>query len=66
MRMRTKSAAVLFTALLFVIGVSMTSFANQGWTEDDGGWSYYNRDGARASNSWKKSGDAWYLSRIHI
>lgn len=60
MRMRTKSAAVLFTALLFVIGVSMTSFANQGWTEEDGGWSYYNRDGARASNSWKKSGDAWY------
>ena len=27
---------------------------------DSGTWVYYNRDGERATDSWKKSGNNWY------
>lgn len=47
-------------AALFTIGASMTSFAAQGWTEENNSWVYYNNDGDRATDSWKKSGDSWF------
>ncbi|WP_313074850.1 cell wall-binding protein [Lacrimispora sp.] len=47
-------------AALFTIGASMTSFAAQGWVEENNSWVYYNNDGDRASDSWKKSGDSWF------
>ena len=60
MRKQTKLVAVLSTAALLAIGVSMTSFAATGWAEEDGTWVYYNRDGERATDQWKKSGNNWY------
>ncbi|MDU3396730.1 MAG: argininosuccinate lyase [Clostridiales bacterium] len=60
MRKQTKLVAVLSTAALLAIGASMTSFAAQGWAEEDGTWVYYNRDGERATDKWAKSGNNWY------
>ena len=60
MRKQTKLVAVLSTAALLAIGASMTSFAAQGWAEEDGTWVYYERDGERATDKWAKSGNNWY------
>ena len=60
MRKQTKLVAVLSTAALLAIGASMTSFAAQGWAEEDGTWVYYNRDGEKATDKWAKSGNNWY------
>ena len=60
MRKQTKLVAVLSTAALLAIGASMTSFAAQGWAEEDGTWVYYDRNGDRVTEEWKKSGDNWY------
>ncbi|MCI9163725.1 MAG: hypothetical protein HFG59_10805, partial [Lachnospiraceae bacterium] len=42
------------------IGASMTSFAATGWVEEDGTWYFYDKDGNRVEDAWKKSGDNWY------
>ena len=60
MRKQTKLVAVLSTAALLAIGASMTSFAAQGWAEEDGTWVYYDKNGDKVNESWKKSGDNWY------
>ena len=60
MRKQTKLVAVLSTAALLAIGASMTSFAAQGWAEEDGTWVYYDKNGDKVTESWKKSGDNWY------
>ncbi|MCC3397119.1 argininosuccinate lyase, partial [Clostridiales bacterium AHG0011] len=56
----TKLVAVLSTAALLAIGASMTSFAAQGWAEEDGTWVYYDRNGERVTEKWAKSGNNWY------
>ena len=61
MRKQTKLVAVLSTAALLAIGASMTSFAAQGWAEEDGTWVYYDKNGDKVTESWKKSGDNWYF-----
>ena len=50
MRKQTKLVAVLSTAALLAIGASMTSFAAQGWAEEDGTWVYYDRNGDRVTD----------------
>ena len=60
MRKQTKVAAVASAAALLAIGGAMTSFAAQGWVEEDGTWYYYDKDGNRVENEWKKSGDNWF------
>ena len=60
MRTQTKLVAVLSTAALLAIGASMTSFAAQGWAEEDGTWVYYDSSNDRVTEEWKKSGDNWY------
>ena len=60
MRKQTKVAAVASAAALLAIGGAMTSFAAQGWVEEDGTWYYYDKDGNRVENEWRKSGDGWY------
>ena len=60
MRKQTKLVAVLSAAALLAIGASMTSFAAEGWAEENGTWVYYNKDGSQVSNEWKKSGDRWF------
>ena len=60
MRKQTKLVAVLSAAALLAIGASMTSFAAEGWTEENGTWAYINKDGSTAMNEWKKSGNNWF------
>ena len=60
MRKQTKVVAVASAAALLAIGGAMTSFAAQGWVEEDGTWYYYDKDGNRVENEWKKSGDSWF------
>ena len=60
MRKQTKVVAVASAAALLAIGGGMTSFAAQGWVEEDGTWYYYDKDGSRVEDAWKKSGDNWF------
>ena len=60
MRKQTKLVAVASAAALLAIGGAMTSFAAQGWVEEDGTWYYYDKDGSRVEDEWKKSGDNWF------
>ena len=60
MRKQTKVVAVASAAALLAIGGAMTSFAAQGWVEEDGTWYYYDKDGNRVEDEWRKSGDNWF------
>ena len=60
MRKQTKVVAVASAAALLAIGASMTSFAATGWVEEDGTWYFYDNDGNRVEDTWKKSGENWY------
>ena len=60
MRKQTKIAVVSAAAALLAIGGAMTSFAAQGWVEEDGTWYFYDKDGSRVEDTWKKSGDNWF------
>ena len=60
MKKQTKIVAVASAAAMLAIGASMTSFAATGWVEEDGQWYYYDKDGNRVEDEWKKSGDNWY------
>ncbi len=60
MRKQTKLVAVLSAAALLAVGASMTSFAATGWTEEDGTWVYYDKEGYKVTDTWKKSGNFWY------
>ena len=60
MRKQTKVVAVASAAALLAIGGAMTSFAAQGWVEEDGTWYFYDKDGSRVEDTWKKSGDNWF------
>jgi glucan-binding YG repeat protein len=60
MKKQTKLVAVASAAALLAIGASMTSFAAAGWVEEDGTWYYYDKDGNKVEDEWKKSGDNWY------
>ena len=60
MRKQTKVVAVASAAALLAIGASMTSFAATGWVEEDGTRYFYDNDGNRVEDAWKKSGENWY------
>ena len=60
MRKQAKVVAVASAAALLAIGGAMTSFAAQGWVEEDGSWYYYDKDGNKVEDQWKKSGDNWF------
>ena len=60
MRKQTKLVAVTSAAALLAIGASMASFAATGWVEEDGTWYFYDNDGNKVTDEWKKSGDNWY------
>ena len=60
MRKQTKVVAVASAAALLAIGGAMTSFAAQGWVEEDGTWYYYDKDGNRVEDEWRKSGNNWF------
>ncbi|MFR5731880.1 MAG: hypothetical protein ACLUD2_07980 [Clostridium sp.] len=54
MRKQTKVVAVASAAALLAIGGAMTSFAAQGWVEEDGTWYYYDKDGSRVRRHMEK------------
>ena len=60
MRKQTKLVAVLSTAALLAVGASMSSFAAQGWQEENGTWVYYDKSGDLETEKWEKSGDNWF------
>lgn len=60
MKKQTKLVVTSCAAALLAIGASMTSFASTGWVEEDGEWFYYDKDGSKVEDEWKKSGDNWY------
>ncbi|RGY94466.1 cell wall-binding protein [Clostridium sp. AM58-1XD] len=60
MKKQTKLVAVLSASALLAMGASMTSFAATGWTQEDGTWYYYAKDGSRVTDEWKKSGNYWF------
>lgn len=57
---QTKLVAITCAAALLAIGASVTSFAGEGWTQENEQWFYYDKDGNKAENEWKKSGEDWY------
>lgn len=59
MKKQTKLSVAVSAAAILAVGVSMTAFG-AGWTEEDGTWYYYDGDGNRTSDAWRKSGDNWY------
>jgi glucan-binding YG repeat protein len=60
MRKQTKLVAVLSTAALLALGASMSSFAATGWQEENGTWTYYDKNGDKETEKWEKSGDNWF------
>lgn len=60
MKKQTQKWLVPCAAALFTIGASMTSFAAQGWAQENGAWVYYDSDGSRTTDEWRKSGDSWF------
>lgn len=60
MKKQTKLVAVASAAAVLAIGASMTSFAATGWAEENGEWYYYDNDGNRVEDEWKRSGNTWY------
>lgn len=51
--------ATAFAAACLAAGASMVSFA-AGWAEEDGAWYFYDNDGNRVTDAWRKSGDNWF------
>ena len=60
MRKFSKWLAIPCAALLLTAGGAMTSLAATGWAMEDNEWVYYNADGTKATDVFKKSGNNWY------
>ncbi len=60
MNKKKKICTVLAATAVFSMGMTATAFAEQGWTETDDGWKYYDEDGYQVTDEWKKSGDNWF------
>lgn len=60
MKKQTKLAVTVSVAALLAMGASMSSYAAAGWVEENGTWYYYDKDGNKVEDEWKKSGDSWY------
>ena len=69
MKKHTKVLAVLSTTafmaafapnLLSSAPVSSVYAASAGWTQENGGWVFYDSDGDLMTDTWKKRGDDWY------
>lgn len=60
MKKKIKVAAVLSTAAFLSMCAPLISFASQGWTQENGGWAYYNANGERVTEDWVKEGNHWY------
>lgn len=60
MRKNIKLATIISATALLTFGAAFTSMAATGWSQENGTWKYYDKDGSYVSDEWKKSGDIWY------
>ena len=60
MKKNMKLLLIPCTAAALTLGSAMISFAATGWAEENGQWVYYNNDGSKATNVFKKSGNGWF------
>ncbi|MGN0158715.1 MAG: cell wall-binding protein [Brotaphodocola sp.] len=60
MKKQTKMMMIPCAAMVLTLGTAMMSYAAAGWTEEDGTWYYYDSNGDRVTDCWKKSGDSWF------
>lgn len=68
MRKQANFMAVLSAAALMIAaapmmtnytGIHTAMAADKGWVEEDGSWAYYDEDGYKEANTWKKKGSDW-------
>ena len=60
MKKNMKLLLIPCTAAALTLGSAMISFAATGWAEENGQWVYYNNDGSKATDVFKKSGNGWF------
>ena len=60
MKRQTKWFLIPCTAMALTMGSALVSFAATGWAEENGEWVYYNNDGSKATDVFKKSGNNWF------
>ena len=60
MKKNMKLLLIPCTAAALTLGSAMISFAATGWAEENGHWVYYNNDGSKATDVFKKSGNGWF------
>lgn len=46
--------------MALTMGSALVSYAATGWAEESGEWVYYNSDGTKAADVFKKSGNNWF------
>ena len=54
---RLKIAAWMLALLLSVGSLSLTAMAAEGWSQSGSQWIYYDSNGDRVYNTWKKGAD---------
>ena len=57
---QTKWFLIPYAAMALTMGRALVSFAATGWAEENGDWVYYNNDGSKATDVFKKSGNNWF------
>ena len=60
MKRQAKWFLIPCAAMALTLGSALVSFAATGWAEENGEWVYYNNDGSKATDVFKKSGNNWY------
>lgn len=60
MRKKMKRVWIPLTAAAFTASLSMVSLAATGWAQEGDDWCYYDSDGSKATDVFKKSGNNWF------
>ena len=60
MKRQAKWFLIPCAAMALTLGSALVSFAAIGWAEENGEWVYYNNDGSKATDVFKKSGNNWF------
>ena len=63
MRKKMKRVWIPLTAAAFTASLSMVSLAATGWAQEGDDWCYYDSDGSKAADVFKKSGNNWFYLR---